>query len=481
MRIYNTLTREKEEFVPLRDKKVGMYVCGPTVYDFFHIGNAYPFVVMDSVRRYLEYRGYDVTYVKNLTDIDDKMIKRARELNISVGELAERFIREYFVDADALGIRRAEFHPRATDHVPEIIALIQKLIQKEHAYPVGGGDVFFDTRSFKGYGKVSRQNLEELEAGARVEVDERKRYPLDFVLWKAEKPGEPSWDSPWGKGRPGWHIECSAMAMKYLGETLDIHAGGPDLVFPHHENESAQSEAATGKLFVRYWMHTGFLKMGQEKMSKSLGNVLNIRELSKRFGGETLRFFLLSAHYRTPLEFSEENLTSAGTALQRLRNSYENIRHRVQAREALGENPNESGAGAERLLAEVRAGKTKFITSMDDDFNTGEALGAFFEIARSVNTLLGQESSPPLPVLRQIREVYRELGGVLGILTPEARDAGLEADLEDLIRKREEARRQKDWAQADQIRADLLDRGIVLEDTSEGVRWKKALPPVGAR
>jgi len=465
IKVYNDLTRRKEEFIPLQDKKVGIYVCGPTVYDYFHIGNARPFTLFDIVRRYLEYRGYQVTYVQNFTDIDDKMINRANELGITVGELAEKYIAEYFTDADALGIKRADVHPRATEHIPQIIALVQKLVDNGSAYAVDG-DVYYDTAKFAEYGKLSQQRLEELESGARVEVDERKKNPMDFALWKQQKPGEPAWDSPWGKGRPGWHIECSAMARQYLGDTLDIHAGGADLMFPHHENEIAQSEAATGKPFARYWLHNGYLNIDGEKMSKSLGNFFTVRDIRQKYAPEVVRFFLLSAHYRSPLNFSDEQLASAKSALERLYNAYLNLEHlrKTAKTSALREEENE-------LLRRFKEYREKFIAAMDDDFNTADGVSVLFDLAREINTSAGGESSREL--LEEVGKLFQEICDVFGLLADAGKEETVDTEIEDLIRQRDEARKRKNWAEADRIRDRLLQQGIILEDTPQGVRWKR--------
>jgi cysteinyl-tRNA synthetase len=375
--LYNDLTRQKEPFEPLQKGRVGFYTCGPTVYDYFHIGNARPFIVFDALRRFLEKQGYEVVYVQNFTDIDDKMINRAAELGVSVGELADRFIEAYYEDADALGIRRPTVSPKATEHIPEIISLVERILEKGHAYVVDG-DVFFDVQSYPGYGKLSKQTLDDLQSGARVDVNPSKRHPLDFVLWKSRKPGEPSWDSPWGKGRPGWHIECSAMAMKYLGETIDIHSGGSDLVFPHHENEIAQAEAATGRPFVRYWIHNGYLMINEEKMSKSLGNFLTARNARKEFPPVAIRLFMLSAHYRSPINFSPENLSQAQSGVQRLRNCWYDL---MNASVVSG---NEENLWKERIKS-VEATREHFDKSLCDDFNTAAAIGHLFEGVRTIN------------------------------------------------------------------------------------------------
>lgn len=461
MRVYNTLTKQKEEFVPLHEGEVRMYSCGPTVYDYFHIGNARPFIIFDTLRRYLEYKGYKVLFVQNFTDIDDKMIRRANEEGITVKELGDRFINEYFRDADALGIRRATFHPRATQHIGDMIALIRRLIEKGMAYEVDG-DVYFDTSAFPEYGKLSGQNLEELEAGARVEVEEGKRNPMDFALWKAQKPGEPAWDSPWGKGRPGWHIECSVMAMKYLGETIDIHAGGQDLIFPHHENEIAQSEAVTGKPFARYWLHNGYININNQKMSKSLGNFFTVREILERFDGEVVRFFMLSAHYRNPINFSEDMLKQAQSALERLYNCKANLLHAME-NAPTNELSKEEGDFVQKL-AEF---KGRFEEAMDDDINTADALAAIFDMVRDINSQLNPHSSKQFA--EKAYALLDELTGVLGLLRKDPRQE-LDPEIKALIEKRQQARKAKNWALADQIRDELKSRGIILEDTPQGVR-----------
>jgi cysteinyl-tRNA synthetase len=461
MRIYNTLTRKKEELIPVRDREVRMYVCGPTVYNYFHIGNARVFITFDTFRRYLKYRGYKVIYVQNFTDIDDKLIKRAKEEGVTVKEIAEKYIEEYFRDADVLGIERADYHPRATENIPEIIEIIKTLQNKGYAYEVEG-DVYYRARKFEDYGKLSHQNLEELEAGARVQVEERKEDPLDFTLWKRAKPGEPSWDSPWGKGRPGWHIECSAMALKYLGETIDIHAGGPDLIFPHHENEIAQSEGATGKPFAKYWMHVGYLNINNEKMSKSLGNFFTAREIAARYDPEVIRFFMLSAHYRNPINFSPELLDQAGKALERLYNTIDNLAHLFKNTDDTEERP--------YFLKRLEELRDKFINAMDDDFNTADAISILFDISREINTVLNERSKKNH--IDRALNLLKELGGILGILKKE-RDVILEKEIEALIKKREQARKEKDWPTADSIREELKKKGIILEDTPAGVRWKR--------
>ena len=465
IKLYNTLTRKKEPLTPVQEGKIGLYACGPTVYDYFHIGNARVFILFDVLRRYLEYRGFDVTYVQNYTDIDDKMINRAAELGISVKDLADRFIQAYEEDAAALGIQPADYQPKATDYVPQIIKIVERLMEKGHAYEVDG-DVYFHVESFPEYGKLSHQDLEELEMGSRVEVDERKKHPMDFVLWKKEKPGEPSWDSPWGKGRPGWHIECSAMSMEYLGETLDIHAGGQDLIFTHHENEIAQSEGATGKTFVRHWVHAGYLNIDQEKMSKSLGNFRTVRDLRQEVDPMVLRFFMLSAHYRNPINFSLEQIQQASRALERLNTAFYNLQERL-SKVGQGE-PDEFEQG---LLQTLEESKSRFIEVMDDDFNTAEALAVLFDLAREANTYLNRPEGQKANVIQPVVDFYRDANQVFGYMKTDT-DTSLESEIEELIAQREEARKAKNWAVADGIRDQLRERGIILEDTPQGVRWK---------
>ncbi|MBT9168205.1 MAG: Cysteine--tRNA ligase [Syntrophomonadaceae bacterium] len=466
IRVFNTVTKKKEEFVPVNENKVGIYACGPTVYDFFHIGNARIFIVFDVIRRYLRWRGYEVKFVQNFTDIDDKMIKRANELGITVAELAERFIEAYFEDVQALGVEPADFHPKATEHITEMVALIQTLIEKGMAYEVDG-DVYFHTPAFEQYGELSNQPLAELVSGARVDVDERKRYPLDFALWKKQKPGEPAWQSPWSKGRPGWHIECSVMACKYLGDTLDIHAGGPDLIFPHHENEKAQSEGATGKKFAKYWLHAGYLNINQEKMSKSLGNFMTVREIRKHVDPETIRFFMLSAHYRNPINYSAELLQQTESGLARLNNVVYNLRDLL---EKLPQDKAEK-ADVQEKLAALLVYRNRFSAAMDDDFNTADGLAVLFDLARETNTYL-QSREPSRIVAEKTLSFFEEVGSILGFF---ARQAEKELDLKvnALIEGRQAAREAKDWAAADAIRAELQAMGIVLEDTPQGVRWRK--------
>ncbi len=441
-----------------------MYSCGPTVYNYFHIGNARPFIIFDTLRRYLEYRGNEVNFIQNFTDIDDKMIKRAKEEHITVKELADRFIKEYFKDAAGLGIKEATAHPKATENIDEIIKIVKILEDKGFAYAVDG-DVYFSTKKFREYGKLSHHNLEELESGARIDVDERKKDPVDFALWKAYKPGEPYWESPWGKGRPGWHIECSAMVHKYLGDTIDIHSGGQDLVFPHHENEIAQSEAATGKPFARYWLHNGFINVNNEKMSKSAGNFFTVRDIVEKFDYEVLRFFMLSAHYRSPINFSAELLEQAKSGLERIYNCVDNL-------EYLRKFAKDSALSQEEKNLETRllALKEDFINAMEDDLNTADAISSIFEIVREINSAIDSDSS--IPAIDAGLGIIKEMCGVLG-LQGRKEDKSLDQEIEAMIEERQQARKDRNWKLADEIRDKLKDQGIILEDTPQGVKWKR--------
>ena len=459
MQIYNSQTRKKEEFVPVHPGKVGIYACGPTVYDFFHIGNARPFITFDVLRRYFEHRGYEVTFVQNFTDIDDKMIKRANKEGITVKELGDRFIQEYYKDAKALGVRPATVHPRATEHIQDIIRLVKTLQDKGYAYEVNG-DVYFDVEKDPGYGKLSGQNLEDLEAGARIDVDDVKSNPADFALWKAQKPGEPAWESPWGMGRPGWHIECSAMSMKYLGETFDIHAGGKDLLFPHHENEVAQSECATGKPFARYWMHNGFINIDNEKMSKSLGNFFTVRDILKEYDPEDVRMFMLSAHYRSPVNFSRDMVAQAHAALQRL---YTARDHWLFLLKNAREKPLTDEEKA--LLGRVTEYADRFDAAMDDDLNTADALGAIFEIVKDGNVSLNDQSAKE--AVQQTLKALMDLTDVLGLLMKKAED-GLPQDIQALADERAKARKEKNWKRSDELRDALAAAGWLVKDTPQG-------------
>ncbi|MBN2898660.1 MAG: cysteine--tRNA ligase [Clostridia bacterium] len=458
MRIYNSMTGKKEAFTPLTPGEVKMYVCGPTVYNFFHIGNARPFLIFDAFRRYLKYRGYKVTYVQNFTDVDDKIIKRANEEGVDSLEISERFIAEYFKDADALGITRADIHPKVTETMPEIIAFVASLIEKGHAYEVDG-DVYFDAKSFNEYGKLSGQKIEELEIGARVELNTVKKNPVDFALWKKKKEGEPSWESPWGQGRPGWHIECSVMSTKYLGETIDIHAGGQDLIFPHHENEIAQSECYSGHTFANYWMHNGYININNEKMSKSKNNFFTVREILEEYDAEVVRFFLLSAHYRNPVNFSRELIMSAESGLERIYTAKDNLEYLLD--KAIGDV--DSAALAEAL----EGYRNKFVEAMDDDFNTADGISTIFELVRFMNVEITSDVSKS--DVERALALLTELTGVVGILTKEK--ASLDDEIELLIEARQQARKDRDFAKADAIRDDLKARGIVLKDTPDGVKW----------
>ncbi len=466
MKIYNTMTRKKEELVPVHEGEVRIYACGPTVYNYFHIGNARPFIMFDTLRRYLIHKGYKVTFVQNFTDIDDKLINRAREEETTVPEVAERYIKEYFVDAGGLGVMPADVHPRATEHVGEIIRLIKQLEKNGHAYAVNG-DVYFDTQSDADYGKLSGQNLEDREAGARIEVDDVKKNPMDFVLWKSQKPGEPAWKSPWGMGRPGWHIECSAMSMKYLGETFDIHCGGVDLIFPHHENEIAQSECATGKPFAKYWMHNGHINVNNQKMSKSLGNFFTVRDIAKEFDLEAVRMFMLSAHYRSPVNFSREMIEQAKASLDRLYTARDNALFLL---EHAGEREMNE---AERAFAQrAKQAVADFNQAMEDDLNTADALGVIFEYARDMNTVLADGNAPSKAAIEEGLEALLTMTGVLGILSKQHDTTPDE--VKQLVDARVAAKKAKDFPEADRLRGEALKLGYIIEDTPKGPKVRKA-------
>ncbi|HZK35225.1 MAG TPA: cysteine--tRNA ligase, partial [Bacillota bacterium] len=437
MKLYNTLTRTKEDFVPLRHGEVKMYSCGPTVYDYFHIGNARPFIIFDTFRRYMEYKGYKVTFVQNFTDIDDKMIDAANLEGITIKDLGDRFIEEYFKDADGLGVKRATYHPKATDHIGDIIAFIEKLLEKGLAYEAEG-DVYYDTTAFEGYGKLSGQKLDELELGARIDINDVKINAMDFALWKAQKPGEPAWESPWGMGRPGWHIECSVMSTKFLGETIDIHAGGQDLIFPHHENEIAQSEGVSGQPFVRYWIHNGHINIDNRKMSKSLGNFFTVRDIARVFDLEVVRLFMLSAHYRSPINFSDELLEQAQTALERLYNAKENLEYLLES--AKDDKKQED----EDFISSLPGYKDRFEQAMDDDINTADAIGIIFDMIRDINTFANADSSKK--ALKSSLDMLLDLTGILGLLDKEKE--GIDQDIEALVEKRQQARKKGDWVLA---------------------------------
>ena len=466
MKIYNTLTRKKEEFVPVHPGKVGIYVCGPTVYNYIHIGNARPMIIFDTVRRYFEYKGYDVNYVSNFTDVDDKIIKKANEEGVSATEIAERYIEECKKDMEGLNVKAATHQPKATEEIDGMIRMIGTLIEKGHAYEVNG-TVYFKTRSFDGYGKLSKKNIDDLEAGHRdikVRGEEGKQDPLDFVLWKPKKEGEIAWPSPWGEGRPGWHIECSEMSKKYIGDTIDIHAGGEDLIFPHHENEIAQSEACNDECFANYWMHNGFLNIDNQKMSKSAGNFFTVREISEKYPLQVIRFFMLSAHYRNPLNFSDTLVESAKNGLDRILTAIDLVRDQADKPETA------AGKEEEANLEEARKLVGKFEEAMEDDFNTADAVSAIFELVKLANTTVKESSSDYAAKLLKIMET---LCGVLGIETKQEEDI-LDEEIERMIEERQQARKEKDFARADEIRDELLEKGIILKDTREGVKWKRA-------
>ncbi|MFC4098310.1 cysteine--tRNA ligase [Paenibacillus xanthanilyticus] len=465
LHIYNTMTREKEEFEPLVPGKVNMYVCGPTVYDYIHIGNARPAIFFDVVRRYLESSGYEVNYIVNFTDVDDKLIRKAEQMGTTVPDVAERFIAAFKENIAGMGVHEASRNPRVTEHIPEILSFIEELERKGYAYE-SGGDVYFRTNKFAEYGKLSGQNIEELQLGIRIEVDERKENGQDFVLWKAAKPGEIAWDSPWGPGRPGWHIECSAMARKYLGDTLDIHGGGQDLQFPHHECEVAQSEALTGQPFARYWMHNGYININNEKMSKSLGNGITVNELLKRVKPAAIRYFMLSSHYRNPLNFNDETIAQAENSVERFANGYGNLKHRLQvAGDVADEDFGMIEERVETIIAQFRA-------KMDDDFNTPDAITAMFELVSEANQYL-QRPVVTAQTLNIFLAAFEVIDDVIGLLPGETEDGLLDDEIDALIVERTEARKSKNWARADEIRDLLAEQGIVLEDTPQGIRWKR--------
>lgn len=463
MKILNTLTRKKEEFKPINEGKVGIYVCGPTVYDYIHIGNARPMIVFDTLRRYLEYKGYDVNYVSNFTDVDDKIIKRANEEGVDASVISERYIAEVKKDMAALNVREATTHPKATEEIPDMIEMVKTLIEKDYAYEVNG-TVYFRTRKFKDYGKLSKKNIDDLRSGNRdllVSGVDEKEDPLDFVLWKPKKEGEPSWPSPWGDGRPGWHLECSVMSKKYIGDVIDIHAGGEDLIFPHHENEIAQSEAANGTEFARYWMHNGFLKINNEKMSKSLGNFFTVREIAEKYPLQVIRFFMLSAHYRSPLNFSADLVEAAKNSLERVLTAVDRLKG------IKGVDGDTDQAVSDAVAAYVK----KYEDAMDDDLNTADAISVIFELVKYANVNVTEESTRASVEL--VLSTIEKLCDILGIIT-EKKEEILDSDIEALIQERQDARKAKNFARADEIRDQLSDMGIILEDTREGVKWKRA-------
>lgn len=464
MKVYNTLTRQKEELVPITPGEIKMYACGPTVYNYIHIGNARPLCIFDILRRYLEYRGYKVKFVQNFTDIDDKIIKRANKEGVKFSEVSEKYIDEFWKDAKGLNVRQANVHPKATENIDNIINIISTLIDKGYAYEAQG-DVYFSPKNFDGYGKLSHQPLEELEAGARIMVGEVKREPMDFAVWKAAKPGEPSWDSPWGKGRPGWHIECSAMVCRYLGETIDIHCGGQDLIFPHHENEIAQSECFTGKPFANYWMHNGYINVDNVKMSKSLGNFFTVRDVAEKYGYEPIRYLLISSQYRSPINYSAEIIEQCSAALNRLYTCRDSIDFELKnAADAAHD-------GDDAVIEGFSKYREQFIAAMDDDLNTADAIAAIFELVRDINTnVVGKGSSKKL--CEAAVGIFDELTDVLGLVYNRKTEE-LDDDIEKLIEARTQARKDKNWAEADRIRDELKAKGIVLEDTAQGVKWHR--------
>ncbi len=469
MKIFNTLSRRKEEFVPLQEGKVSMYVCGPTVYNLIHIGNARPMIVFDTARRYMEHKGYDVNYVSNFTDVDDKIIKKANEEGVEPSVISERYIAECKKDMEALNVKPATTHPQATNEIGGMIEMIQTLIDKGHAYVAADGTVYYKTRSFKDYGKLSHKNLDDLRSGNRsllVSGEDQKQDPLDFVLWKPKKEGEPYWDSPWCQGRPGWHIECSVMSKKYLGDEIDIHAGGEDLIFPHHENEIAQSEAANDKEFARYWMHNGFLNIDNKKMSKSLGNFFTVRDISEKYDLQVLRFFMLSAHYRSPLNFSADLMEAAKNGLERIVTSVANLNFLLENAKSEEMTEEES-----KLAEEAKEYITKFDEAMDDDFNTADAISAIFELVKFANLHATEDSSKMF--VTALKEEIVMLSDICGLIV-DKKEEMLDTEIEALIQERQDARKAKNFARADEIRDTLLEKGIILEDTREGVKWKRA-------
>ena len=464
MKVYNTLTRKKEELVPITPGEIKMYACGPTVYNYIHIGNARPLCIFDILRRYLEYRGYNVKFVQNFTDIDDKIIRRANEEHVDFSEISERYIKEFWTDADGLNVRHATINPKATENIDAIIQIISTLIEKGYAYEAQG-DVYFSTEKFKDYGKLSHQPLEDLEAGARIMVGDVKREPMDFAVWKAAKPGEPAWDSPWGKGRPGWHIECSAMNWRYLGDTIDIHCGGQDLIFPHHENEIAQSECFTGKPFAHYWMHNGYINVDNVKMSKSLGNFFTVRDVAEKYGYEPIRYLLISAQYRSPINYSTDIIEQCIAALNRLYTCRDSLDFELKnAADAEHD-------GDKAIIDGFNKYREQFIAAMDDDLNTADAIASIFELVRDINTnVVGK--TPSKALVEGAIAMFDELTGVLGLVYNRKTET-LDSDVEALIEARTNARKEKNWAEADRIRDQLKEMGIVLEDTAQGVKWHR--------
>lgn len=466
MRIYNTLTRKKEELKTITPGEVKIYACGPTVYNYIHIGNARPLCVFDTLRRYLEFRGYKVKFVQNFTDIDDKIIKKAIEEGTDYKTVSEKYIEEFWKDAKGLNFREATVHPKATENIDEIIEIIKTLVEKGYAYPVENGDVYFSPKNFSGYGKLSHQPLEDLEAGARINIGELKKDPMDFALWKGAKPGEPYWPSPWGNGRPGWHIECSAMVRRYLGDTIDIHCGGQDLIFPHHENEIAQSECCNGVPFANYWMHNGYINVDNVKMSKSLGNFFTVRDVAEKYGYEPIRYLMISSHYRSPINYSVDIIEQCKASLTRLHTCRDSLDFALKN---AGDGEPENAA---EIRAQMEARKQQFIEAMDDDLNTADGLAAVFELVRDINVSVLQSGSKAL--ITDAIKLFDELTDVLGIVYPHEQADDLDAEVEKMIEARQAARKAKNWAEADRIRDELKDKGIVLEDTPQGVKWHRA-------
>lgn len=466
MRLYNTFTNKKEEFIPIEKNKAKIYACGPTVYNYIHVGNSRPICVFDVLRRYLKYIGYEVTFVQNFTDVDDKIIKKAIEEKSDFLAVSKKYIEEYKKDAKGLNIKEADFHPKATENIDEIIKIISTLIDKNFAYSLPNGDVYFSTRSFKDYGKLSGQTIDDLRSGARIQIDELKKDPLDFALWKAAKPGEPYWESPWGKGRPGWHIECSAMAGRYLGKTIDIHCGGQDLIFPHHENEIAQSECANGVKFANYWLHNGYINVNSQKMSKSLGNFFTVREIAQKHGYEPIRYLMISSHYRSPINFSEEIILQCKSALERLYTFKENLNFAIK---------NATESDATKNPIDLKGYKNKFIEEMNDDLNTADALGVIFEYVKEVNLKVISKGDFCKKDLEEILGLFNEMTDVLGILYNEGskqNDNCLdENEIENLIKEREIARKEKNWKRADEIRDELKSKNVIIEDTPQGTKY----------
>lgn len=465
MKVFNTLTRRKEELKTITPNELKVYACGPTVYNFIHIGNARPLCVFDTFRRYMEYRGYKVNFVQNFTDIDDKIIRRANEEGTDYKTVSEKYIEEFWVDAKGMNVREATVHPKATENIDEIINIVSTLIEKGYAYAVDNGDVYFSPKQFKEYGKLSHQPLEDLEAGARINVEEVKREPMDFALWKSAKPGEPYWESPWGQGRPGWHIECSAMVRRYLGETIDIHCGGQDLVFPHHENEIAQSECCNGVPFANYWMHNGFISVDNVKMSKSLGNFFTVRDVANEYGYEPIRYFLISSHYRSPINYSVDIIEQCKASLVRLYNCRESLDFAMK--NAVTELPD----NADEIKTKLNSRKEQFITAMDDDLNTADAITAIFELVKDINTTVITDA-PAKELVEMATNLFDELTGVLGLVYNRKTES-LDDEIEKLIEARTQARKDRNWAEADRIRDELKAQGIVLEDTPQGVKWHR--------